>query len=73
MKKLYKNKQEGKILGVCAGLAEYLDCDPTIVRLITVGLAIFTCSIVFWIYIIAALIMPDKNDMYRYKEEIKND
>ena len=73
MKKLYKNKQEGKILGVCAGLAEYLDCDPTIVRLITLGLAFCTFFVIFWIYIIAAIIMPDKNDIYKYKEEISND
>ena len=73
MKKLYKNKKEGKILGVCAGIAEYFDCDPTIVRLITVMLAFSTYSIGFWIYIIAAFVIPDKNDIYKYKEEIKND
>ena len=60
MKRLYKNKQEKKIFGVCAGLAEYLECDPTIVRLIFIVLAICTFSFGFWVYIIAALIMPNK-------------
>ena len=60
MRRLYKIKQQRKFLGVCAGLAEFFDCDPTIVRLITIGLAICTFSLVFWIYIIAALIMPEK-------------
>jgi phage shock protein C len=61
MKRLYKNRQNKMIFGVCAGLAEYFDCDPTIIRLITVGLAILTCTFVFWVYIIAAIIMPDKS------------
>ena len=59
MKRLYKNKQEKKIFGVCAGLAEYFDCDPIVVRLIF--LALLICgSFGFWIYIIAAIVMPDK-------------
>ena len=61
MKRLYKNKQYQMIFGVCAGLSEYFDCDPTIIRLITVGLAILTFSLVFWVYVIAAIIMPDKS------------
>ena len=60
MKRLYKNKQDKKIFGVCAGLAEYFDCDPTIMRIIF--LALLICgSFGFWIYIIAAIVMPDKN------------
>ena len=60
MKRLYKNNLDRKIFGVCSGLAEYFDCDPTIVRLIAVVLAIFTCSLAFWVYIIAAIVMPNK-------------
>ena len=33
-KKLYKNKAQGKVCGVCAGLSEYLNCDVTIIRII---------------------------------------
>ena len=39
-KKLYR-KNEGKmLLGVCAGLADYIALDPTVVRLLWV---LFTC------------------------------
>jgi phage shock protein C len=34
MKKLYRSQKDKKIAGVCAGLAEYFDIDPTIVRII---------------------------------------
>ncbi|MBO5715488.1 MAG: PspC domain-containing protein [Clostridia bacterium] len=56
-KKLYKSKVNKKICGVCGGLAEYLNMDPTIVRLIVVLLTLVGgCGVLA--YIIAALIMP---------------
>jgi len=33
-KKLYKNPSKKKIAGVCQGVAEYFDIDPTIVRIL---------------------------------------
>ena len=56
-KKLYKSKVNKKICGVCGGLAEYLNMDPTIVRLIVVLLTLAGgCGVLA--YIIAAFIMP---------------
>ena len=37
-KRLYKSKTDVMICGVCGGLAEYFEVDPTIVRLIAVVL-----------------------------------
>lgn len=56
-KKLYR-KNEGKmLLGVCAGLADYIALDPTVVRLLWV---LFTCvgGSGILAYIICAIIMP---------------
>ncbi len=56
-KKLYR-KNEGKmLLGVCAGVAEYFDLDPTVIRLLWV---LFTClgGSGLLAYIICAIIMP---------------
>ncbi|MCK9168929.1 MAG: PspC domain-containing protein [Treponema sp.] len=58
-KRLYKS-QEKKLCGVCAGIAEYFNIDPTIVRLIWV---VITCASVgggLVAYVICALIMPDR-------------
>ena len=41
-KKLYRSKKNKVISGVCAGIAEYLNIDPTVVRLIYILLTIFT-------------------------------
>lgn len=61
-KKLYKIEQ-GKILcGVCGGIAEYLNLDPNIIRLITVLIGIFTAFVPTLIaYIVMACILPDKS------------
>ena len=60
-KRLRKSRTERKICGVCGGIAEYFNIDPTIVRLIWVVLAlIFGFGVVA--YIIAALIMPASAD-----------
>ena len=59
MKKLYK-VEEGKMIdGVCAGIAEYLNLDPTVVRVVW---AIVSCFGGFGVlaYIVCALVMPRK-------------
>ena len=42
--------------GVCAGLAEYFDIDPTLVRVAWV-IAAFCASVGFWAYLICAIII----------------
>ncbi|MBE7092564.1 MAG: PspC domain-containing protein [Clostridiales bacterium] len=58
-KRLYKSNTDKKLCGVCGGLAEYLNIDSTIVRLILVLAVLFAgCGILA--YIIAALVIPEK-------------
>ncbi len=56
-KRLYKSEDNRVICGVCGGVGEYLGIDPTIVRLIWALLIIFA-GFGFWVYIIAAIIIP---------------
>ena len=58
-KKLYKSLTNKKICGVCAGLAEYLNLDVTVVRLIWAVVTLFA-GIGLLAYIIAALVLPVK-------------
>lgn len=62
-KKLYKIKSQGKFAGVCAGVAEYLNTDVTLVRVLTLFLIVFSFSTALIVYIGCALIMPDKSDL----------
>lgn len=58
-KRLYKSNTDKKVCGVCGGIANYFDVDPTVIRLIWV---IFTLAGGSGLiaYIIAAIIMPDE-------------
>jgi phage shock protein C len=58
-KRLYRIPDQGMIAGVCAGLAEYLNADPTIVRLVFVLLILAGFSGVLF-YLIMLLIVPVK-------------
>ena len=59
MKRLTLSDREKKLAGVCGGLGEYFDTDPTIVRLVTVAVAIPTGVIpMFFAYLIAWMIIP---------------
>jgi len=54
--KLYRSRKEVMVAGVCGGLAEYFNIDPTIVRLIAVALTLAWGSgilayLIFWIMI----------------------
>ena len=58
-KRLYKDRQNQMLCGVCAGAAEYFNIDVTLVRLLFVALSLAGASGVLF-YIIAAVVMPDK-------------
>ena len=59
MKKLYKSNQNKVIAGVCGGIAEYFNIDPTIIRLAWVLFCLVGGSGVLG-YIICALVIPSE-------------
>lgn len=58
MKKLYRSKRNRIIAGVCGGIGEYLDVDPTLVRLLWVLLSFQGIGII--VYVIAWVIVPEE-------------
>ena len=57
-KKLYKSAVNRMLCGVCGGIAEYFDIDPTLVRLVWVIITLMGGAGIL-AYIIAAIIIPD--------------
>lgn len=57
-KKLYRDTQNQKLAGVCAGLAEYLNIDPTVIRVIWALVALSGAGILA--YLVCALVIPEK-------------
>lgn len=58
-KKLYRSRKSRMLCGVCGGIGEYLNIDPTLVRLLAVLLGCSGTGIL--VYIIAAIIIPDSS------------
>ncbi|MBN2265291.1 MAG: PspC domain-containing protein [Candidatus Aminicenantes bacterium] len=58
-KRLYRSASQKMLGGGCGGLADYLDVDVTIIRLLWVGLALVTAVLPMTLfYIIAWIVMP---------------
>ncbi len=55
-KTLYKSRKDRFLFGVCGGLAEYFEVDPTLVRILTAAL----CTTGLLLYIVAAVVMPER-------------
>lgn len=62
-KKLYKSNTDKKIDGVCAGIAEYFNVDPTLIRLAWVLFSLMGGSGIL-AYIICVIIIPAKPTGY---------
>lgn len=60
MKKLYLSKKDKKLAGICGGLGEMLDFDPTIIRLafVFIGIASGIFPLLF-AYLIGWMIIPE--------------
>ena len=62
---LYRTQNNHKMLsGVCGGIAEHFEIDPTLVRLGWVVASLGTFSIGFWAYLLCALLLPRKSDLF---------
>jgi phage shock protein C len=73
-KKLYKDRSTGILSGVCSGIAQYLNIDVTIVRILYIVLSIFSAAFPgIIVYIILIFILPDKSEIgftdYRIDDE----
>ncbi len=58
-KKLYKDRKNEKLCGVCAGIAKYFSIDVTLVRLGLVAFCVLGGSGIL-AYIVCAIIIPDE-------------
>lgn len=60
MKKLMRSRKDRMIAGVCGGMAEYFNLDPTLVRIIYVLVSIFSVAFPgILVYIILWIIIPE--------------
>ena len=60
MKKLYLSRADRKIGGVCGGIGEYFDKDPTLIRIIFILVALLSFGLGVIAYILIWMIIPRK-------------
>ncbi len=57
---LYRNTRDGKIAGVCAGLADHWDIAHWVMRLIWIGGFLFTGTLALWVYLGAWVLLAPR-------------
>lgn len=71
-KRLMRSKDNRVFLGVLGGIAEHLEIDPTLVRVIFVVLLVFNPSAMTLLYFLLALVMPEEENGETSLEEKLN-
>ncbi len=66
--KLYRNTRDAKIMGVCAGLADYLDVRVCVIRFLTILGCIFSGGWLIALYIVLGLVL-DPKPAHLYEED----
>lgn len=66
-KRLYLSEENKVFGGVCAGIGEYFDKDPVIIRLLWVLVTLFTVGTGLLAYLIAWIIIPNKSKLKKTK------
>ena len=63
MKKLYRSSNR-IVAGVCGGIAEYFDVDPTVIRVVYLILSLFSAGFPgLLLYIILRVLIPNYNQI----------
>jgi len=58
--KLFKSKKDKMIFGVCSGIAQSSGIDVSLIRIAAIVGSLMTGSILFWVYLLLAIILPSK-------------
>lgn len=62
-KKLVRSRTNRTFCGVCGGIGEYLNVDPTLIRLVWLLCSLVSCGTGLIVYIAAALIIPEDDNI----------
>ncbi len=69
MKKIFRSREDRVLGGVCGGIADYFDLDPTLVRVVWIFFTLFGGSGIL-AYVIALMIIPDQAKIEKSESKI---
>lgn len=58
--RFYRDKRNGKVMGICAGIADYTGFDVTLVRICMIATVFLSSGSILPVYFIAGFVAPDK-------------
>ncbi|MCJ8014328.1 PspC domain-containing protein [Paenibacillus sp. KQZ6P-2] len=58
MRKLYRSRRDKMVTGLCGGLSEMVGIDSTLLRILLVITAFFSCGTTLFFYFVASLVVP---------------
>lgn len=64
MKKLYRSRRDKKLFGLCGGLAEMLNVDATLLRILLIVITVFSSGTLILVYILAGLVVPKDSNPF---------
>jgi phage shock protein C len=64
---LYRNTRDGKVAGVCAGLADHWEVEHWVVRLLAIVLFLFTGSLALWAYLAGWILLAPRRHAEDYE------
>ena len=59
MKRLYRSRKEMILGGVCGGIAEHIDVDPSLIRLVWIVVSLISLGTGIIVYLAAWIIIPE--------------
>jgi phage shock protein C len=62
-KRLYRSQHDRKVAGICGGLGEYFNCDPTLVRFAWVVAAFLSAGIAILLYVALIFVVPNEHEV----------
>jgi len=69
-KVLVRSRKGRMVAGICAGIAEYLGVDVTLVRVIVAAIAVITGGAGVLAYLVAWIIIPDEGEKYSTADDL---
>lgn len=70
-RRLYRSEEGRMLAGICGGLADYLDLDPTVIRVLFVVAGMFGWGV--FLYLVMWLIVPTRSKVGAEPREIAED
>ena len=61
MKRLYRSKKDRMLGGICAGLGEHFDIDPTVIRLVWAVITVISIGTGVLVCILSWILIPEED------------